>query len=71
MAVCIRCGGLTERESIPFSGVTACRCVMCGRVSDYRGLDPETLGTLKSDARLAKARAEERAKLKVTGGEGV
>ena len=71
MSACGRCGGLTERESIPFSGVTAWRCVICGRVSEYRGLDPETLGTLKSDARLAKAREEERARLKVKRGEGV
>lgn len=77
MTACGRCGGLTERESIPFSGVTARRCVICGRVSEYRGLDPETLGTLKSDARLAKVRAEEKTRaeekalLKLIGDEGL
>lgn len=50
---CTKCGGLVCEEPIPFTGVTAVRCVNCGKCEEFKGRTLEELAMDAVDSKLA------------------
>ena len=56
---CTKCGGLICEEPIPFTGVTAVKCVNCGKCEAFMGKTPEALAMEAVNVRVAASRSAE------------